>query len=596
MMVLMGSPVEAANLNDFIPYNYDFQSDGTTNMPGRLFVPLNYNASQAYPVIIYLHGSGQRWTGTNTDAQITNSDINNMVAAAKSRGFFIYSPQEPSPTNNWGLAYIEDIMRMVGRMIKEYNIDTSRIYVTGLSMGGAGTYTALSNFGGVLAAGVPISTGWGEANSTTRMATKSMWIFQGRSDGTVLPSTAHTCYNQIRQAAGLPAYNTWPATGDPDFFLNQSDSPALRYKEYKSGGHNNATWGTAYGETSMYDWLLGATQALTPPQEGETVLFDFGQGKLGLFTPDTEGRLWNGTTYNHFKTLEAVMPFAMTAGGRRTSAMVEVTSAFGSDNNQGPISGVPYDSLIAQDGWATKQNATSVLNYGGVVLRGLQPNVSYQIKIWAANTVADSTYNRWSTYEINGTTVDLNVFGNTTTFVTFPNVVADANGKIPLKVYPKAGSNSRYGQINVLELSLVVAEPLTAWRTLQGLSADGSQDWAAPAGDGVGNLLKYALNLAPAAGQLAQPAFSMVPGGSAGLPLLSQTGVGETTYNLVRRRSETNPGIVYEVQQSADLINWEPCPVSPTRMVIDETWERLSYGLGPVSGSGFFLRLKITRP
>jgi poly(3-hydroxybutyrate) depolymerase len=470
---LLVSSVSAGNLSDFIPYNYDFKSDGTTNMPGRLLIPPTYSAGsgQTYPLVIYFHGSGQRWNAahTNTDSQVTSADINNLAANAKSRNFFLYAPQEPDPQNNWSVDYVRDAMKMVAKIRREYAINPDKIYVTGLSMGCGGTYIALTHYPEIFAAGVPISGGLLTPAIPDNIGDESVWIFHGRADTTNPVGAARTAYNLIRTTRGLGSYSAWPSASDPDFFLNQSDSLPLRYTEYKNGTHSTSTWGVAYNEAGLYDWLFAQSRAALPPQVGETVLFDFGQGRSNNFVADSQGRCWNGTYYWDFMTLETLVPYAMTSQGYRTSAMLRLVTAFGSDNNSGVATGTPYDSIVGQDGWLTKANATASANYGQMEIGGLQPNAPYQIKIYASNTVADGAYNRVSRYEIGEMTADLNVLNNATGQAVFASVTSDGAGSIMLKVYGAPGSpTTRYGQINALELTAlepppVWAPPLLRW-------------------------------------------------------------------------------------------------------------------------------------
>jgi hypothetical protein len=507
--------IQAASTNDFIPYNYDFLSDGTTNMPGMLFVPTNYvGSTQSFPLVIYLHGSGQRLKTnfSNVYGNVTSGDINNLAANAKARNFFLYAPQEPDPTDNWLLGYLENVMRMSSRITRDYNVSPDRIYVTGLSMGGAGTYTVLSHFFDIIAGAVPISANYGDANIVSKMVDTPMWIYHARDDtSSNIVKFSRDEVNNIRIADGKVPIPSWPInTNGHPFYNNGSpyftdgstylaadsvtnfNSPKLHYTEYATGGHTVATWGRAYNETNLYNWLLTQSKTTTPPQLNEVLLFDFGQSKLANFTADGAGRMWNGTTYNHFKTKEPILPFAMTSVGRRTRTSMDVLKAFGSDNAQGPTSvGAPlnYISTVAQDGWVTVANASATNNYGEIAFRGLQPSGAYQVKIWASNLTPDGTHSRQSRYEIGGVTRDLAVDSNTTNTALFSSAVADATGKIQLKVYATPGTNtttnSRYGQINALELSPVAS--LSAVNDTQNAFENTPVDIDVLANDGTGS-------------------------------------------------------------------------------------------------------------
>jgi predicted peptidase len=141
----------AANVSDFI--NYSVDSNNNVQLPGRLHVPADYAANPDIerPLILFLHGGGE--SGTNNLAQI-NGNVDNLLAAAKQRGAFLYAPQTNS---GWGDGpSIPNAMTMIDRAIADFNVDTNRVYVTGLSLGGGGVWNVLNQFAERVAASVPI--------------------------------------------------------------------------------------------------------------------------------------------------------------------------------------------------------------------------------------------------------------------------------------------------------------------------------------------------------------------------------------------------------------------------------------------------------
>ena len=120
--------------------------------------------------------------------------------------------------------------------------------------------------------------------------------------------------------------------------------------------------------------------------------------------------------------------------------------------------------------------------------------------------------------------------------------------------------------------------PLAFWRQLQGLAADGSQDLANPSGDGISNLLKYAFNMAPNAGDLANVNVTILAqNGSSGLPFIRVDSNGRLVIDFVRRKASSNPGIAYSVETGSDLVSLSPLDLSTATIVsIDSTFERVS--------------------
>ena len=130
----------------------------------------------------------------------------------------------------------------------------------------------------------------------------------------------------------------------------------------------------------------------------------------------------------------------------------------------------------------------------------------------------------------------------------------------------------------VSSASYIVLTPLQAWRARHALAADGSQDLANPSGDGIANLLKYAFNMAPNVGDLAQPNIAVLPAnGTAGLPFIARDAQGRLFIEFVRRKAATNPGITYIVQTGDDLTNLQPLALTGASVVsLDAVWERVT--------------------
>lgn len=181
-------------------------------------------------------------------------------------------------------------------------------------------------------------------------------------------------------------------------------------------------------------------------------------------------------------------------------------------------------------------------------------------------------------------------------------VTVSASGTFRYVRYLAAGSNS-YG--NVAEVEFRGISAFQAFRSSHALPADGSQDTAAPAGDGVANLLKYAFNmLGSGSGQspaLTTPnATTLAPGGSAGLPFPG-FGTGPDADKLqityIRRKASTSPGITYAVEFSADLGLTDPWSGNPsateTTISLDASLERVTVTDSLTNPGKRFVRVKV---
>ena len=137
--------------------------------------------------------------------------------------------------------------------------------------------------------------------------------------------------------------------------------------------------------------------------------------------------------------------------------------------------------------------------------------------------------------------------------------------------------------------------PLLDWRILHGLDQAGSDDLGNPSGDGIANLLKYAFNMAPNAGdlELGNPSV-MAPDGISGLPMIERTEEGRLSFTYVRRKASSSPGVSYQPQTSIDLSTWNPILfASSTVTSVDDEWERVTV-VDPVSTDTRFGRVGVT--
>ena len=146
----------------------------------------------------------------------------------------------------------------------------------------------------------------------------------------------------------------------------------------------------------------------------------------------------------------------------------------------------------------------------------------------------------------------------------------------------------------VASATYTVVAPLPFWRNLHGLPADGSQDLATPAGDGVANLLKYAFNMAQNAGDLSKPNTSVLSAnGTAGLPNISRDLEGRLIVEFVRRTTSSSPGIVYIVESGDDLTQLAPLSLDAAQIVaIDAQWERVTV-IDPTVTANRFARVRV---
>jgi len=277
LAVLLFAPriAAAANVADFIDFSLR-NTSGAVILPGRLYVPPEAGEpTTPRPFILFFHGAGE--DGTNNTSQI-NVNIDNLLAEAKRRGAYLYAPQT---TNNWSSATLTaNVMTMINQAETTQNVDPHRLYVTGLSNGGGGTWNMASRYPGVFAAALPIA-GVSPASDfvASRLINEPVWAFHARNDTVVSVNVSHSVVSSILSADhhSLPTYPASSATSDffisnPDLashrtiedqiraagnateFLIPGSNLDLMYYEFTTGGHG--IWPIVYSTPPVYDWLF----------------------------------------------------------------------------------------------------------------------------------------------------------------------------------------------------------------------------------------------------------------------------------------------------------------------------------------------------
>jgi predicted peptidase len=263
----------SANVADF--QNFSLTVNGSLLLPGRLYVPPEAiaNPAQRRPFITFLHGGGE--SGSNNVSQV-NGNIDNLLAEAKRRGAFLYAPQTP---NNWSSAILTDrVMTMIDRALVEQNADATRLYITGLSNGGGGTWNMLSRYPDRFAAAIPICGVTPASDfAPARLLDQAIAAFHARNDTVVSVGTSRTVINRILAAAGQPAPLYPSSAGAPDFAYT-SPTLDLTYGEPAFGGHG--IWGLVYNSPPLYNWLFAHTTLVPEP----SALFTAGTALAVLFT------------------------------------------------------------------------------------------------------------------------------------------------------------------------------------------------------------------------------------------------------------------------------------------------------------------------
>jgi predicted peptidase len=189
-----------------------------------LALPEGYEKSdKKWPLVIFLHGAGE--SGNELD-KVKVHGPPKLVAQGKSFPFILVSPQ--SPGRGWDPnlldAWLDDLL-------SRYKVDPDRVYLTGLSMGGFGTWAWGTAHPERFAALAPICGG-GNPREVAKIRELPIWVFHGAKDNTVPLRSSEAMVDALKEA------------GAKD----------VKFTVYPEAGHDS--WTEAYNDPAFYEWLL----------------------------------------------------------------------------------------------------------------------------------------------------------------------------------------------------------------------------------------------------------------------------------------------------------------------------------------------------
>ena len=227
------------------PEAHVFKSDGK-ELPYRLLKPSDTKNGQKHPLIVFLHGAGER--GIDNKKQLVwfwndkKSSVMTRPEVAKEKAFvivpqcpegkrFVEVPWEKGSYKSPEISEpLKLTLALVDSFIKEQPIDPDRVYVVGMSMGGYGAFDAVQRRPELFAACVSIC-GAGDPSKAKDIAHVSVWAFHGADDTAVPVSGSREMIDALKKAGGDP-----------------------KYTEYAKVGHNS--WSPAFEEKEFWNWVF----------------------------------------------------------------------------------------------------------------------------------------------------------------------------------------------------------------------------------------------------------------------------------------------------------------------------------------------------
>lgn len=193
------------------------------------FMPVDESAKteDGFPLLLFLHGAGER--GDNPEAVKTHGPPKFCAdpEQAKTWKFITVSPQVKG-NRFWSPAQLRVL---IDQICDKYPVDRSRIYVTGLSMGGFGTWGMVAHSADIVAAAAPLCGGY-PLEFAEKMTKTPIWAFHGTADGAVKYEYSRNLVDKVRE-------------------LGNGD---VKFTTYPGAGHD--VWTRTYANPKLYEWFL----------------------------------------------------------------------------------------------------------------------------------------------------------------------------------------------------------------------------------------------------------------------------------------------------------------------------------------------------
>ncbi len=208
-------------------------------LPYRLFIPKAYDKRDSYPLVLWLHGGAGR--GADNLKQISGgntigSHVWTTTEQQAKHPCFVVAPQCPED-NPWSTLNdvqptrpLELVVELLDDLSHTFKVDAQRLYVSGQSMGGFGTWALVAQNPRKFAAAIPVCGGGNEA-SAAQLTKMPIWAFHGEKDQSVNVTRSRSMITAIKQAGGAP-----------------------RYTEYQGAGHT--IWERVFAEPELLPWVF----------------------------------------------------------------------------------------------------------------------------------------------------------------------------------------------------------------------------------------------------------------------------------------------------------------------------------------------------
>lgn len=453
------------------------------SMVYRIYVPDNYQATgpDKTPVVLYLHSAAER--GNSIDdifinpygqsGHWVNPWINYLVDETQTGAHqaVLIIPQSglgkvwssTTAGDNWDSGNYTDAtskpitkqlqmaMNILTGVTSSYNVDTNKIYVTGASMGGYGTWEALARYSDVFAAGMPVSGAGNISAAATELNSVPIWTYHGGADGIIPASNTDALYFTMKQNGSSTLYSRLPSEGHAGFDLFYDPGYFTTDKPGTTGGSGG----------TVYDWLfsqdLSQRQTVTNPQPSNHLVVDMNGAIISNFATDYLASEPDLIAYNRMKQTGSTSNLTYTDGRASTIDITWVSGTAAAINTNASLSdelGKIFPEMAGR-GFIGTNGANSSLVWR---IDGLDDSLTYDFDILSSRDGTGTARSAFVIKGLNTVSGEINSKGNSELLAL--HGVHSLNGSVLLTL--KAGTgNTGFTYFNGMQIT-VVPEPATA--------------------------------------------------------------------------------------------------------------------------------------
>ena len=208
---------------------FDAHLKRSVHLKHLMYTPESSPPAEGYPLILSLHGAGQR--GDNLDL-LEDHGLLKYVNATPDFPYLVCTPQCPE-SDSW-ILYLDDLLLLLDEIVEKYPVDPRRVILMGLSMGANGTWLLACKAPQKFAAVVPVC-GWGDwlldfPDRVSAMKSVPVWAFHGEEDDVIPVEESRKMIDALNACGGEAELTTYPDIA-------------------------HESWDLAFAEKKLYTWL-----------------------------------------------------------------------------------------------------------------------------------------------------------------------------------------------------------------------------------------------------------------------------------------------------------------------------------------------------